>query len=484
VKKISIHLVSLTSLILLLSSSLVPAQVLISGSTILTGAGGGGGGTPGGSSGSVQYNSSGAFAGLSGSGLLKLNGSAAPTIATPNVDYLLPSGQTFRSLTTTGTSGAATLNSITGVLNIPQYSGGGGGIGYPPAGVGNSTGTAWGTSYQVGVGAGNLVQLNGSAQLPAVSAINLTNFPATLAIYPPAGVPNSTGTAWGTSYGVGVSANNLVQLNGSSQLPAVSAANLTNFPTLNQNTTGTAANLSGTPTLPNGASATTQTLGDNTTKLATDAFVIANSSSSSVITTLGDTIAGNLSGVASRVAGNTTAIAGFYSETGNGTVSALPIWVPGNGTGNVCLTVSCIMTTPDIGNAMASSLQVRGPATGFFGSGAAIMTAGSTTIIGTGGSYSAPVPTTGVFADSVGGSASFETGAGISAAGVIFTVTLPGMRTNIPSCTVNIKGGTVAIDPWVTAANSSGTVTLSIGSNVALTNNTPYQANWGICDGF
>ena len=37
----------------------------------------------------------------------------------------------------------------------------------------------------------------------------------------------------------------------------------------------TAANLSGTPALPNGTTATTQTVGDSTTKLATDAFVMA-----------------------------------------------------------------------------------------------------------------------------------------------------------------------------------------------------------------
>ena len=91
--------------------------------------------------------------------------------------------------------------------------------------------------------------------------------------YPGAGVANSTGSAWGTSYAVGTAASNLVQLNGASQLPAVSAANLTNFPTLNQNTTGTAANLSGTPTLPNGTAAFTQGAGDATTKLATDSFV-------------------------------------------------------------------------------------------------------------------------------------------------------------------------------------------------------------------
>ncbi|MGB7984875.1 MAG: hypothetical protein WCF54_06925 [Terracidiphilus sp.] len=39
------------------------------------------------------------------------------------------------------------------------------------------------------------------------------------------------------------------------------------------NTTGTAANLSGTPALPNGTTATTQAAGDNSTKLATTAFV-------------------------------------------------------------------------------------------------------------------------------------------------------------------------------------------------------------------
>lgn len=58
--------------------------------------------------------------------------------------------------------------------------------------------------------------------------------------------------------------------------PTFSAANLTSFPTLNQNTSGTASNLSGTPALPNGTTATTQTVGDNTTKLATTAFVLAN----------------------------------------------------------------------------------------------------------------------------------------------------------------------------------------------------------------
>lgn len=59
-------------------------------------------------------------------------------------------------------------------------------------------------------------------------------------VYPGAGVANSSGIAWGASYTVGTGNNNLVQLNSSAQLPAVSAALLTNFPTLNQSTSGNA----------------------------------------------------------------------------------------------------------------------------------------------------------------------------------------------------------------------------------------------------
>lgn len=53
------------------------------------------------------------------------------------------------------------------------------------------------------------------------------------------------------------------------------------WPTFNQNTTGTAANLSGTPAVPNGTAATTQAKDDNTTKLATTAFVMAQTNTDS-----------------------------------------------------------------------------------------------------------------------------------------------------------------------------------------------------------
>lgn len=89
-------------------------------------------------------------------------------------------------------------------------------------------------------------------------ATALASLGTALFAYPGAGIPNSSGTAWGTSY----SASNTIPANFVS--------------TLNQNSTGTAANLSGTPALPNGTTATTQAVADNTTLLATDAFVLAN----------------------------------------------------------------------------------------------------------------------------------------------------------------------------------------------------------------
>src|SRR5579872_5565681 len=62
---------------------------------------------------------------------------------------------------------------------------------------------------------------------------------------------------------------------GSAAAPTFRSLVAADVPTLNQNTTGTAANLSGTPALPNGTTATTQSGGDNSTKLATTAFVEA-----------------------------------------------------------------------------------------------------------------------------------------------------------------------------------------------------------------
>ena len=71
-------------------------------------------------------------------------------------------------------------------------------------------------------------------------AVGSSDTPSGSATYPSAaGVANWNGSAWGTSYTVGTAANNLVQLNGSAQLPAVSADLLTVTDTNNRFTTDT-----------------------------------------------------------------------------------------------------------------------------------------------------------------------------------------------------------------------------------------------------
>jgi hypothetical protein len=84
-----------------------------------------------------------------------------------------------------------------------------------------------------------------------------------------------------------------------------------------QNTTGTAANLSGTPALPNGTTATTQTSGDNTTKIATDAFVIANAGSATNTT--------QLSGTDTSSTGNVYTVPTMTTGTCPGSFAALKV---------------------------------------------------------------------------------------------------------------------------------------------------------------
>ena len=91
-------------------------------------------------------------------------------------------------------------------------------------------------------------------------------------VYPGAGIAVSTGSAWATS-----KTSPAGTIVGTSDSQALTNKDLTGagntFPTFNQSTSGTAANLSGTPALPNGTTATTQSADDNSTKLATTAYV-------------------------------------------------------------------------------------------------------------------------------------------------------------------------------------------------------------------
>ena len=121
----------------------------------------------------------------------------------------------------------ADLGSLaSGITGLVKGSGNGNGYAAAVAGTdyvipsGSITGTAAGLTAQY---------IDWSASSGGASIANKPTLGALAsAAYPGAGVPVSTGSAWGTSYTVGTSANNLVQLNSSAALPAVSGANLTN----------------------------------------------------------------------------------------------------------------------------------------------------------------------------------------------------------------------------------------------------------------
>lgn len=96
-------------------------------------------------------------------------------------------------------------------------------------------------------------------------------------------------------------------------------------------------------------------------------------------------------------------------------------------------------------------------ATGFAGLGTSTMAVAAPA--GTGATT--PVCATSVVCDSFSFTFTFTSGTGPTT-GVIGTVTLPGTRTNVPSCWVQVRGGTAYLGEYTAPVNSSGTVTLPI----------------------
>jgi len=244
-------------------------------------------------------------------GIIKGSGTSAFTAAAAGTDYQAPI-----TLTTTGTSGAATF--VSNVLNIPQYSGGGGGSGtvtsvaqtftggivsvagspittsgtlaLTVAGTSGgipyfSSGTTWATSaaltsnaLMIGGGAGlapstiatgtgvvtalgvntgsaGAFVVNGGA-LGTPSSGTLTNATG----LPIASGVSGLGTGVATALAVNVGTAGSPVLNGGA-LGTPTSGTLTNctFPTLNQNTTGTAAGLSSTLAVASGGTGLTAT---------------------------------------------------------------------------------------------------------------------------------------------------------------------------------------------------------------------------------
>jgi len=185
--------------------------------------------------------------------------------------------------------------------NLNVTGGGGGGMVYPGAGIANSTGTAWDTSYST-TGSGTVVAL-------ATSPTFVT---------PLLGTPTSGNLANCTGY---------------------TYANLAGtVPTWNQNTTGTAAGLSATLAITSGGT------GQTTASAAFNAL--------SPITSTGDLILGNGTNSATRLAIG----ASTYVLTSNGTTAS---WAAPSGGGSGTVT-SVAATVPSFLTVTGSPITSSG----------------------------------------------------------------------------------------------------------------------------
>lgn len=128
------------------------------------------------------------------------------------------------------------VGAFSSAVNILNTTGAPGDISAVVAGTGLTGGGTSGSvtlNVDVGTSANKIVQLDGSAKLPAVDGSQLTNLPATGDI---TDVVAGTGLTGGGTSGsvtlnvdVGTSANQIVQLDGSAKLPAVDGSQLTNL---------------------------------------------------------------------------------------------------------------------------------------------------------------------------------------------------------------------------------------------------------------
>ncbi len=182
----------------------------------------------------------------------------------------------------------------------------------------NTTGQAGSVANALTAGTG--ISYSSGTTYDGAAAITINN--SAPMVYPGAGIPNSTGTAWGASYTTTGSGTVLVlatspslttPILGVPQSGDFSTGTFT-WPTFNQNTTGTADNVTGVVAIANGGT------GQTTAVAAFDAL--------SPTTTKGDLIVSNGTDNVRQAVGTDT-----YVLTADSTTATGIKWVPSSGSG-------------------------------------------------------------------------------------------------------------------------------------------------------
>lgn len=180
---------------------------------------------------------------LSGNGT-EFRSFKAPDSLADNVAFLLPSDAPMDNQVLSCNAPVAGISTCSWVAQ------GAGGMVYPGVGIANSTGSAWGTSYG----------LDNDATTVSATDNEILSSKATKTALDLKAATNQTMYIGTTAVAINRGSAALV-LTGITSIDGSAA------------TATTAGNLSGTPAVPNGTTATTQAANDNSAKLATTAYV-------------------------------------------------------------------------------------------------------------------------------------------------------------------------------------------------------------------
>lgn len=134
---------------------------------------------------------------------------------------------------------------------------------------------------------------------------------------------------------------------------------------------------------------------------------------------------------------------------------------------------------PLTGCNFTGTVTFGGVAGGIAGKGNATFALGATAQVGTGGTI---VCTTLFVCDSFSGTVTFTPGTGSLSTGTLFTITLPGARTNPPNCSWSVQSGSATAPVWQVIVGNSGVITLVVSDNVVVVNPAVYQFAY-VCGG-